>query len=48
MSTADLVKKLLAQDRGASEVEDAQAVHATPPPMLTDEQCAAMDETAGL
>lgn len=49
MTKAELVKRLLKQDRGASEAEDAIVAPApTPMPLLTDEQCAAVDETAGL
>ena len=46
--TIDLVKRLLAQDRAASEAEDAVVVPARPLPLLTDEQMAATDEMAGL
>jgi len=49
MSKTELVKRLLKQDRGASEAEDAIVIPApAPTPLLTDDQCAAVDEMAGL
>lgn len=48
MTTIQLVLRLLAQDRAASEIEDAQPVTYLPLPLLTEEQMAAVDETAGI
>lgn len=47
MSTIELVKKLLNQDRHAHEIEDLEDFRRKPMGAdirLTDEQCAAMDE----
>jgi hypothetical protein len=49
MTTIELAQILLAKARSASEVEDARVPLPTAPlPVLTDDQCAAVDDTAGL
>jgi hypothetical protein len=49
MTTIELVEFLLARARGASEVEDARTpLPVAPMPVLTDDQCAAVDDMAGL
>ena len=48
MTTAQLVAHLLDADRAASELADEHQAPQQPRPLLTAEQCAAMDETGGL
>ena len=48
MTVPQQVAAYLDADRIEHEIADAQPVTARPLPMLTDEQCAAMDEMAGI
>jgi hypothetical protein len=44
----ELARRLLARDRSEHEIEDARAPAVQPMPLVTDEQRAAVDDTAGL
>lgn len=48
MTVPQQVAAFLDADRIEHEIADAQPVTVRPLPMLTDEQCAAMDEMAGI
>ena len=48
MTVPQQVAAYLDADRIEHEVQDAQPVTFRPLPVLTDEQCAAMDEMAGI
>ena len=48
MTVPKQVAAYLDADRIEHEIADAQPVTVRPLPVLTDEQCAAMDEMAGI
>ncbi len=45
---AQEIERLLDAARTEHEIEDAKPHPVSPPPVLSAEQCAAVDETAGL